>query len=627
MKTHSRISPRKRTHAARLIRQGKSYPQVAKETGIGEATIARWMSPTRGDPDFLSLVRGAGVLQVGPVRLQVDHDAPLLDEAPDESLVWITRTGTEGKPEVLGSVAVQDARILRAVFVTDAQRARDELAAGRIPHDPDAKVFPLRADALPALADPDDVRPLCDLTSEDRAAGFRAWLGIWHFKSGEDKQVRTLGEALWEGQLQLADTLATEPHVYLLKARKLGQSTIAVAYAAFCARVRDEHARVHCFSYRERAANRLLEHAKFGLQRLPEFLRLPLERETLQELVYDAGGNGDTRTLVSYPMSKSTAVEETSTHALLDEMSDWPDAEVTFQGLEPTFTAVNATSNIVTTGNGPQNWSATYWQMCKDGDGLHEPVFLPATARPGRDETWLARKRRTMTASGFRSEYAMSEADALAGPAEREFGSDDIAQCVRYPRYGPNSRTGWPLGKAQAEFPRKSAREPRQECRYIIGVDVGKKDATVLTCVDVSSETFHVAGYFRYVGASYPRICLHIARVAHEFYPAPVAVESNSMGQAVIDSLQIPNRVISFHTNPTSKAKAIEGLASRLQHWTLQYDARALPQLHNELLGYTIPDDNVTQDSVMSLAIAIDCAPEAYSSKNMPGRVIGIVLA
>ena len=94
--------------------------------------------------------------------------------------------------------------------------------------------------------------------------GFLAFLSIWKFKSGEDKAVRTLGTGLWEGQRILAEMLATTDHIYLLKARKLGQSTLAIAYAAYCARFRDEHARVHLFSYRERAAKRLLEHVRFG---------------------------------------------------------------------------------------------------------------------------------------------------------------------------------------------------------------------------------------------------------------------------------------------------------------------------------------------------------------------------
>jgi Terminase RNaseH-like domain len=615
----ARIPPHRRTKAARLLRAGQSQYAVERETGIARTTLQRWL---KHDDDFILQVRGEGVLQVGPIRVAVDHNAPLLDDAPEESLVWLDPyAGT-----VLGSVHVADATHLRGVLVTDAEQARAELEEGRLPLDPDARTFTLRADALPELADADNVSVLCGLCSPDARIAFRTWLSLWRFRSGEDKTVRILGETLWDGQRELAETVATTDFTFLLKARKLGQSTLCVAYAAFCARVRDEQARVHLYSYRERAAIRLLEQVKFGLDRLPVFLRLPLERETRQELVYAAGAD-DERTIVSYPMSKNTSIEETSTHAMLDEFAFWPDCETTFARLEPTFTAPGATATLVTTGNGPASFSTTLWRQCKDGDGIFEPVFLPATARPGRDGGWLERKRRSMSASAFRSEYALTEADALAGPAEREFSSDDIAACIRYPRYGPNSRTEWPLGKAQRAFPRRARKEPERLCRYIIGVDVGKKDATVITALDVTSDTFHVAGYWRYVDLTYPTIQAHIMRVAHEYPAAPVVIEANAMGQAVIENISIPNRVIPFFTSATSKARAIEQLARKLQHWELQFDARELTQLHNELAGYTLPDDYVVQDSVMSLALAIDQAPEAYSAKNQPGRVMGVMYA
>ena len=88
----STIAPHKRLRAARLLRQGKSRPYVKRETGIHENTLGRWL---RDDPDFISLVHGAGTLQVGPVRIAANHDAPILDETPDESLAWINPATSE----------------------------------------------------------------------------------------------------------------------------------------------------------------------------------------------------------------------------------------------------------------------------------------------------------------------------------------------------------------------------------------------------------------------------------------------------------------------------------------------------------------------------------------------------
>jgi hypothetical protein len=613
--TKTRISPQRRLKAARLVRQGTPVAAVERETGISQRTLWRWL---QDDGDFLTLVHGAGTLQVGPVRIVADYDAPQVDDAPDESQVWIA----DG--DVIGSLHVEDARFLRAVFVTTADRARAELDAGRLPHDPHAATFPLRADALPALAEPENVRLLTALCSDDAARSFAAFLGVWKFRSTEDKSVHALGDVMWEGQHELAALLATDPYVFLLKARKLGQSTLAIAYAAYVTRIRDEHARVHLFSYRERASKRLLEQVKFGLERLPDWLRLPVERETQLEVVY-AAGNDDQRTVVSYPMSKVTAIEETSTHALLDEFGAWPDNATTYEKLEPTMTAVGATAHLVTTGYGPVNFSAELWQLSKDDLAPFTPVFLAATARPGRTPEFMERKRRSMTASGFRSEYALTEADALAGPTEREFSSDDIDACTRYARYGSQSPLHWPLNQCQVALPRRTKNEPLRESRYIIACDIGKKDATVVTVLDVTTTVFHVAGYWRFVGLSYPAIQNAIETIAASYPGAPVVVEANSIGQAVIDNLETANRVIPFHTGETSKARAIEKLASALQSQHLQFPKNDLTQLYAELVGYVRPDDHVVQDSVMALALAIDQAPEAYSAKNRPGRVMSVV--
>ena len=271
------------------------------------------------------------------------------------------------------------------------------------------------------------------------------------------------------------------------------------------------------------------------------------------------------------------------------------------------------------------NYSAQLWQLCKDGLGLFTPVFLPATARPGRTPEWLERKRRTMSASGFRSEYALTETDALSGPAEREFAQEDVDACTRMPRYGSRSRLGFPLGEAQPALPRREPREPLRETRYILGVDLGKKDASVVTVIDVTTNVWHVAGYWRYVGLSYPAIQSHISRIAALYPYAPVVIEANSMGITVIENLSIANRIIPFHTGEASKARAIEKLAQKLQSCELQFPKEDLTQLYAELVSYARPDDYLVQDSVMSLALAIDQAAEAFSPKNRPGRVMTVM--
>lgn len=591
-----------------------SYVGIERETGINESTIRRWV---KRDPEWMLLVRGQGVLQVGPVKLQVDHNAPTFDDVGDESLAWVAPSlpASESAPDqrVLGSIAVENAEQLKVVLVPAdrVQKVRDELAAGRIPYLPDAPTFPLRGDALPALTDPADVSLLCALASDDQAEAFRAFLSVWRFRAQETKDIRTLGDELWEAQDIFIEQMCANPHVYLLKARKLGQSTIAVAYAAFALRVRDTNARVHLFSRAERAALELLAAFKFGLDNLPTWLRLPMERETQREIVYSAGIH-DMRHVISYPTSDATAVEATATHSHIDEWADMPRPDVVYQSLEPTFSAPGCTSLICTTGSGPANPSAAYFKDCLNGEGLHLPLFIPATARPGRDETWLAQKRRQMRVNAFRTEYALSWMDAIAGTAEYEFESEDIDRCTQYCRYRSDGhRLAVPFG------------QPLEKHRYITAVDVGVKDATVILTLDVTTDVFEVANLERYVGLSYPLIQAHIME-AHRKFNGPTVIESNAMGLAVIQNLNLPeHEVIPFNTNQTSKARIIEGLAARIANNELQYDPHLCEQLDTELRGYVFPDDNIVQDCCMALMIACDQAHQTYSKQ---GRILGVIM-
>lgn len=412
--------------------------------------------------------------------------------------------------------------------------------------------------------------------------------------------MRLLGEHLWEAQETFIREIAEYPHVYALKARKLGQSTIACAYDVFVLRFRDEHARVHLFSRREKAALELLEGVKFGLQRLPDWLRLPVARSTARELVVDAGPN-DRRLAVSYPTTEDTAVEATATHTHIDEWADMPRPDRIFASLEPTFSAPGCTSLLVTTGSGPANPSAEYWRRCLAGEGLHHPVFIPATARPDRDDAWLEQKRRTILPDAFSTEYALTWEQATAGAGGHVFTAEEVEAAMIDAR---------PL--VQSALPGR---------KYVIGWDIGSRhDHSVGIVLDVTEGVFDVACYVRLKG-DYPQIQnaiqdLHTAFARSSF----TVIENNSIGAAVADNLNIPEHQLRrFTTSQASKERIIEALRRQLQLQRIKFQP-SLKQLASDLRDYQLPDTNVVQDSVMALAIALEHAPEAQGFEST-GRI------
>ena len=85
------------------------------------------------------------------------------------------------------------------------------------------------------------------------------------------------------------------------------------------------------------------------------------------------------------------------------------------------------------------------------------------------------------------------------------------------------------------------------------------------------------------------------------------------------ENLDLPeNQVIGFKTTPSSKARIIQQLKIAVQNWVIKWDADVCPQLNAEMRGYQLPDDNVVQDSVIALAIALEHAAHAHLGRMLP---------
>jgi hypothetical protein len=141
-----------------------------------------------------------------------------------------------------------------------------------------------------------------------------------------------------------------------------------------------------------------------------------------------------------------------------------PRPDKIYQALEPTFTASGCSSLLVTTGNRPANPSAAYWRRCLVGEGHHHPVFIPATARPDRDEAWLEQKRRTILPDAFSTEYALTWEQAIAGSgghvftaAEVEAAMSDAPPLVQSAQPGRKYVIGWDIGSRRATIPSASS--------------------------------------------------------------------------------------------------------------------------------------------------------------------------
>lgn len=254
---------------------------------------------------------------------------------------------------------------------------------------------------------------------------FRRFLVHWRFVDRETGTVRSFAE-LWPGQVEFAETMQQEPWVFALKAGKLGFTELECAWDAFVALFRQPNARVGIFSKDLSSAKQLLAYVKFGLTRLPDWLGLPFAdgpgSETTVSLALRAGPD-DVRWITSYAAKPTTAVDQSLTHAHIDELSNVIDPEGVWGSVSTIVPdPPSGTLHVVTRGRGMRAYTAKLWASCynKGGEGKLYGFFSPWTGRP-RPEGWHAQQTATMTRQAARWYAPESEADALAGDDSSQF--------------------------------------------------------------------------------------------------------------------------------------------------------------------------------------------------------------
>lgn len=412
------------------------------------------------------------------------------------------------------------------------------------------------------------------------ASSFREFLRVWKYLNQETGEQCTLAE-LWPGQEEAAEAMSVLDKLFFLKARKLGFTTIGVAYCGWVLRFRDANARVHLFSRRDDAARELLAAVKYGLDRLPPWMRLPYIESSGLKLALRATPD-DRRMAKAYPTSEETAVEATCGHALVDEWARMRNPKRVWQAIEPSLAG---SAHIMTTGRGPINFASEFYRKCEAGDTEFTPIFIDAMARPDRDEAWFMAKVRGSTEEHRRQEFPLNVQDAMAGGGEYQFPSDIC------------DPAGLGIGP----------REPEEGHRYVKAWDIGRHgDSSVGVVLDETRDPTEVVEYVRLRHVPYPTQQKKIEAV-HEKYPGPTVIEANNAGESVAENLDFAENPRTgwslFKTTGKSKPRILEELKFALEKQELRWSAVEWPQLDSEVRGYQIPDDAIVQDSVMALSI------------------------
>jgi hypothetical protein len=335
---------------------------------------------------------------------------------------------------------------------------------------------------------------------------------------------------LWPAQKEVAQKFQHHRLVIALKARQLGLTWLALAFALWHL-ILHPVATILLFSKRDDEATDLLYRLKEMAKRLPSWLQPgPALIDNDHEYSLPNGSRA-----LAFPTTAGDSY--TATLAIVDEADLIPDLDALLRAVKPTVDSSKGRLILVSRANKSEPESAfkRIYRAAQAGGSDWHPVFLPWHARPDRDPSWYEAQRRdirdrTGSLDDLHEQYPASDAEALAArslnkrlPAEWLLDCYEVAPAVI-------------LGKGTPALPGLVVFSlPQPGNRYVIGADPAEgnptSDESALCVLDeeTGEEVAFLAGRFEPATFS-----AHVATIGRWFNFAPVLVERNQHGHAVI---------------------------------------------------------------------------------------------
>jgi len=356
------------------------------------------------------------------------------------------------------------------------------------------------------------------------------------------------------------------PRRIVLKARQTGMSN-SIAIEALHTAITRPDSTIIFVSRNQQAAGVLINYCQHTINGLRNRPRLVAENQA--KLAFANGSS-----ITSLPATPSTGRGFAATAVYLDEFAFCEYDSLIYESIIGTI-STGGRLTILSTPNGRANMFFRLWQGLEGGEWNRHRVHWSDC--PRYDAAWAERTRQGMTRQSFAQEYDLD----FVASGDNAFEPDDLLRC----------REGYQPGREGVE-------------RFVTAWDIGRRqDHTVGITLGLRGDVWHVVEIERFL-EPYPSIQARIERRAAA-YPGPHVVESNGVGDPVIENLAV--KVQPFTTTAKTKQQAIEALQLLIQHGQLKYDPRrnaAHAQLDRELGLYQFADEKLIQDCVMAAAIA-----------------------
>lgn len=459
----------------------------------------------------------------------------------------------------------------------------------------------------------------------------------------------------WPWQRDLAKRLPWIRRLVVLKGRQLGMSWIAAAYALWVA-LTQRGALVLLLSQTKDDAVELLDKVQFVYENLPVWLRHSDAKLRTQLLKLPAMRSA----VVALPSTKRAGRGRTAKLVIADEHATHTWAVDNFAAVSPTIDAGGQFLSI-STANGVGNLYADLCSQASHGlpwvlpaiqpdghfafgtrlrDGLRDlredgwlPLFIPYSARPGRDEAWWERKKASYPRQWMiHQEYPRDPEEAFVQTGRPRFDKEYLNRHKQLCR-PPLPRSQWPEAlRSWSEQELRLFDLPKPGHRYAAGADVAEGlehgDYSDLCVLDADAgerptEVLSLHGHWE--PDEFGRLIFELSRL----YPGRYGIERNNHGLTTIvaarklgikglhyeravlanSGQEIEPQKPGWLTNAVTKPLMIDELELGLRTFAVQLtDELAVP----ELTFYQVLKDGSTgapsgkwDDRVISRAIAV----------------------
>lgn len=334
---------------------------------------------------------------------------------------------------------------------------------------------------------------------------------------------------LWPAQESTLQHMHESRQLIILKARQLGLTWLCLAYALWRI-IFYPIATIGIFSRREEDAKELLDKRLKGMyERLPDYMKAAS--------VIDNNKTNWQLSTGSSAMAFATngGRQYTFSLVMVDEADFQPDLPGLLTAVKPTIDAGGRMWLISSVNKDlPESRFKKIYRTAKTGSDNWRHIFLPWQARPGRNIDWYERQKvECMATTGalddLHQEYPASDTEALAPRSlDKRISPMWIEAC--YEEMEPMD-----IAAAPAIVGLEIYRPPVKDGQYVIGGDPAEgnptSDDSALTVLDwiTGEECAVLAGKFEPSALG-----SHIKEMSAYYHNAPVMIERNNHGHAVI---------------------------------------------------------------------------------------------